>query len=166
MEEGHGVARKVLEVLGEAATAVQPRKRPFDDPALGDDLEASGLIRSLHDLDREARQGLLYGALELRPLVAAVGKQFAQEREQAEQGVEDQHAAVTVLDVRRMDDAMQQEAYRIDQDVPLLALDLLACVIAARVDAGPPFSALLMLWLSITHAVGLASRPICSRHFT
>jgi hypothetical protein len=43
------------------------------------------------------------------------------------------------LDVRRMHDAVQQEAYRIDQDVPLLPLDLLARVIAARVDAGPLF---------------------------
>src|SRR5271169_3415958 len=30
----------------------------------------------------------------------------------------------------------------------------------------PPFSALLTLWLSMTAAVGLASRPIASRHFT
>jgi hypothetical protein len=55
---------------------------------------------------------------------------------------------------------------RIDENVPLLALDLFAGVKAVRIDRKPPFSALFTLWLSITAAVGLASRPICSRHFT
>jgi hypothetical protein len=59
-----------------------------------------------------------------------------------------------------------KEAYGIDEDVTLLAFDLLACIIAIRVDAAPPFSAPLTLWLSMTPAVGLASRPIVSRHFT
>jgi hypothetical protein len=55
---------------------------------------------------------------------------------------------------------------RINEDVPLLAFDLLASVKGVRIDAAPPFSALFTLWLSITAAVGLASRSICSRHFT
>ena len=55
---------------------------------------------------------------------------------------------------------------RIDQDVSLLALDLLAGVKGVRIDRAPPFSALFTLWLSITAAVGLASSAICSRHFT
>jgi hypothetical protein len=59
---------------------------------------------------------------------------------------------------------MEQQSYRIDKDLPLLAFDLLA--VAVRIDAGPPFSALFTLWLSITQAVGLDSRPACSRHFT
>jgi hypothetical protein len=50
--------------------------------------------------------------------------------------------------------------------VPLLAFDLLACIKARRVDAAPPFSALLTLWLSMIAAVGLAARPACSRHST
>jgi hypothetical protein len=40
----------------------------------------------------------------------------------------------------------------------LLALDLLARIVAARIDATPPFCALFTLWLSMTQAVGLASR--------
>jgi hypothetical protein len=36
---------------------------------------------------------------------------------------------------------MKQEAYGIDEDVTLLAFDLLARIIAIRVDAAPPFSA-------------------------
>ncbi len=33
---------------------------------------------------------------------------------------------------------MQQQAQRVDQNVPLLALDLLARIIPGRIDAGPP----------------------------
>ena len=61
---------------------------------------------------------------------------------------------------------MQQKTYRVDQDMPLDTLDLLARVIPRWIDAGPPFSALFTLWLSITQAVGLASRPIAARHCT
>lgn len=112
------------------------------------------------------RQGFRQRPPELGPLIAAIGNKLAQKREQAEQSRENQHTTVAVLNVCRMDDSMQQKTYRIDQDVTLLPLDFLARVIAVRIDAGPPFSALFTLWLSITQAVGLASRPICSRHLT
>ena len=65
-----------------------------------------------------------------------------------------------------MNQRMQQQTYRIDEDMTLLAFDLLARIIPARVDETPPFSALLTLWLSMMAAVGLASRPMASRHFT
>ena len=55
--------------------------------------------------------------------------------------------------------ALHQQALGVDQDVTLLALDLLAGIKARRVDRAPPFSALLTLWLSMIAAVGLASRP-------
>jgi hypothetical protein len=48
-----------------------------------------------------------------------------------------------------MDDGVQQQALGVDQQMPLLALDFLARVIAMAVDRGPPFSALLTLWLSM-----------------
>jgi hypothetical protein len=65
-----------------------------------------------------------------------------------------------------VDDRLHQQALGVDQDVALLAFDLLACIVARRVDAGPPFSAPFTLWLSMIAAVGLASRPACSRHST
>jgi len=48
----------------------------------------------------------------------------------------------------------------------LLALDLFARIIAMRIDADPPFSALFTLWLSMMAAVGLASRSAFLRHST
>jgi hypothetical protein len=65
-----------------------------------------------------------------------------------------------------MDDSAHQQALRVDQDMPFLAVDLFPRIIAGRVDRTPPFSALLTLWLSMIAAVGLDSRPAISRHFT
>src|SRR5258706_9344657 len=56
------------------------------------------------------------------------------------------------------------DTQRIYQNMALLTLDLLARIIAMRIDAGPPFSALFTLWLSMMAAVGLASRSAFSRH--
>src|SRR5262245_51464044 len=69
-------------------------------------------------------------------------------------------------DIGGMHDGVHQEALRVDENVPLLALDLLARIVAVRVDARPPFSALFMLWLSMIAAVGEASRSARSRHST
>ena len=86
-------------------------------------------------------QDFLPRAVECRPLVSAVGKEFLQKRKPAEQGSEDQNAAIAVLDIGWMRDGVRRQAYRVDKDVALLAFDLLARIVARRIDAGPPFSA-------------------------
>ena len=63
-----------------------------------------------------------------------------------------------------MNNGVEQQAYCIDKNVPLLALDLLARIVTVRINARPPFSALFTLWLSMMAAVGLAFRWACSRH--
>jgi hypothetical protein len=65
---------------------------------------------------------------------------------------------VAVLDVGGMDQGMDQIALGVGEDMPLAALDLLACVVAARTAAFRGFDA-----LSITPALGDASRPSLSR---
>jgi hypothetical protein len=76
--------------------------------------------------------------LEFRPLVAAVGIEFEQKRIQAEQRAHQQHTAVAVLDVGRMDDGLQQQSLGVYQDMAFLALDLLASVKTSPVDRKPP----------------------------
>ena len=44
-----------------------------------------------------------------------------------------------------MDDGVEQQTERIDENMPLLALDQLAGIEAMRINAGPPFSALFTL---------------------
>ena len=101
---------------------------------------------------------------EFWPLIGPVGKQSFQERIHPEQGRKKQDATVAILDVGGMNDGVEQQAQRIYENMALLALDLFARIIAMRIDAGPPFSALFTLWLSMIAAVGLASRSPCSRH--
>ena len=84
-------------------------------------------------------QDILSLLLENRPLVSTVGKEFVQKRKFAEQGSQDQDGAIPVLDIGRMDNGVKQQAYRIDKDVALPALDFLARVVARRINAGPPF---------------------------
>src|SRR5918994_160338 len=164
-QECEGGAVQTLPILGQAATAVEPGDGPLDDPALRqhDELVAVG---ALDDLEVDPAADGAQPGLELRASVAAVGVEFQQERVQPEQRPHQQHAAVAVLDVGGVDDRLHQQALGVDQDVALLALDLLAGVVARRVDAAPPFSAPLTLWLSMIPVVGLAARPASSRHST
>jgi hypothetical protein len=148
------------------AASVEPCDGAFDDPSPGQHLEALRRIGAPDDLELHLAQHALQCGLELRPLIAGIGVELAQEREHPEERRHDQHAAIAVLQPGAMHHRVQYQAERVDQDVALLALDLLAAIIAPRIDRKPPFSAAFTLWLSMIAAVGLASRPACSRHCT
>jgi hypothetical protein len=130
------------------------------------DGEAFGGVRPLYDFDVDLAEHVAQRALELRPLIPTVGIELEQEWIHAEQRGHDQHAAISVLDVCRMHNGVQQQALGVYKEMALLAFDLLASVEAGGIDPRPPFSALLTLWLSMMAAVGLASRSACSRHLT
>jgi hypothetical protein len=68
------------------------------------------------------RQKAFHRALEFWPLAASVGVEPDQEREGSEPACHQQRAAVTVLNVGGINDRVRQEAWRIDNNVPLLAL--------------------------------------------
>ena len=79
-------------------------------------------------------------------LISGIGEDFQDERpERARPFIEHKLDAVAILNVRRMNRNAQQEAERVDQDMPLAAGDLLARVIALRVERRPPFCAALAL---------------------
>ena len=77
-------------------------------------------------------------------LQGAVGEQFPEKGKQTEQGRQ-QRATAAAIHGGGGADAVQQQALRIDQNMPLLALDQLAGIEAVAVDASPPFSALFTL---------------------
>ena len=137
--------------------------------APGDDLEALGLGGAFDQLDPPG--GIGHGPAQLLATVGAprfregrLGEDRLQEgKEPARLAVQDQAGAVAVLQVGRMHDDREDQAEGVDEEMALLAFDLFARVIARRVDARPPFSALFTLWLSITPALGEASRPSSSR---
>lgn len=163
-QESQGRSVEVLPILREAPAAVEPSDRPLDDPSLRKDLEALRHIGPLHDLNLDFPHDAPERGLEDRPLIAAVGIELAQERVEAEQRGHHKHAAVPVLDASAVHHGMQHQAEGIDEEVPLLPLDLLAAIVAVGIDRRPPFSALFTLWLSMMAAVGLGSRPACARH--
>jgi hypothetical protein len=124
------------------------------------------VIGALDDFGFEAGEDFRECLLELRSLVVSISKELLQERIHSKQGRKKQDAAVAILNIGGMNDGMEQQTKRVYENLPLLSLDLLARIIAMRIDARPPFSALLTLWLSMMAAVGLASRSPCSRHST
>ena len=73
---------------------------------------------------------------------------------------------IAILNASGMNDRVQQQTLHVDKNMPFLALDQFACIKPVRINAGPPFSALFTLWLSMMQAVGLASRSAFSRHST
>lgn len=76
----------------------------------------------------------------LRSLVASVGEDARNEGEQATRAaVEDERRTVTVLHIGGVDDDVDQQAERVDEDVPLAARDLLARIVALRVERRAPF---------------------------
>ena len=145
LDEGERVAVEVLPVLGQSAAAVEPGDGAFDHPTPGLDDEALHPIGSLDDLGLEIGQDAGQGAVKDRALIGAVGEQFPEKGKQTEQGRQQRETAGAILNVGGGDDAVQQQALRIDQNMPLLALDQLAGIEAVAVDASPPFSALFTL---------------------
>jgi hypothetical protein len=115
-----------------------PCQGSLDDPAFGQDDEAMQLV-ALDDLQPPG-PGLGDGGRGLRSLIAGIGKDTLDEGEEAARApVENERRPIAVLDVGRVDDDSQQEAERIDEDVPLAARDLLPRIKALRVERGAPF---------------------------
>jgi hypothetical protein len=166
VEKSQSVVVEIFPVLGEAAASVEPSDGALDDPALGFHDEAFDGVGTSDDLDLEVRHDHCDAAVEDRAGIGTVCEQLPQKGKLSEQGGQQQHTAVTVLNVGCGHQCMQQQTKFVDQDVALLALDQLACIEAIRIDGRAPFSALFTLWLSTIQAVGLASRSACSRHFT
>ena len=137
-DEGGGGSRVALEVARETAVAADPRQSPLDDPAFWQDDEAVQLV-ALDDLQPPSA-ALGDGGRRLRSLVAGIGEDALDEREEAARAsVENEPRAVAVLHVGRMDDDIQQEAERVDENMPLAARDLLARIKALRVERRAPF---------------------------
>ncbi len=115
-----------------------PGERSLDDPAFGKHDEAVQFIAL--DNRELPGAGLGDGGGGLRPLVRGVSEDKLDEGEKAAcASIEDEHSAVAILQSGRVDDDVQQQAERVDQDMPFAAGDLLGRIKALRVKRGPPF---------------------------
>ena len=62
-------------------------------------------------------------------LIAAVGVEFQQERIHTKRGRHDQCTTFAILNVGCVNDGVDQQALRVNKNVPLLALDFLSRVL-------------------------------------
>ena len=120
------LAIEILQIFGETPAPSEPCEGSFDDPPLRKGDKSFCVIGTLDDLHIHSRHYFCYGAAKQRALIAAIGVEFHQERIHAEHGRHAEYAAVAILNVSGMNDGMNQQALRIDENVPLLALDLLS----------------------------------------
>ena len=84
---------------------------------------------SLHDFQLPS-PGPPHNERHLVSGISAIGKNALDEREQSARPAQKMECSITVLSVGRMNNDVQQETQRIDQDVPFATLDLLARVVA------------------------------------
>ena len=160
-DEGDGAAREVLEIFGEPPAAINPSDHTFDDPSFRQELETRA-IATLDDLELPIGDGP-EDLFQLGALIGAVADDFLQKGKPSPHRLEQRRGAVAILHIGRMHLHAQEQAERVDEEMAFLALDLLAGVIARRIDLRPPFSAPLTLCESMMATVGLASRPSHSR---
>ena len=133
--DGSGVA---LEVARQATVSSDPSESALDDPAFGESDEVVQLV-ALDDFQRPG-PGLCQGRGQLRALIASIGEDALDEWEEAARAsIEDQPRAIAILHIGRVNDDVQQEPERVDEDMPLAARDLLARIKALRVERGAPF---------------------------
>ena len=130
--------RVAFEVAGEAPIAANPGECSLDDPAFGEHEETMQFI-ALDDGELPGA-GLGDGGHCLRPLVRGISEDTFDEREEETRAaIEDEQYTVAVLHGGRVDDDVQQQAERVDQDMAFAARDLLGRIKALRVERGAPF---------------------------
>ena len=95
-------------------------------------------IGALDDLKFPAPSGG-DGSLHLRSLISTVAIDQFDEGEQAACTAQHGECAVAILHVGGMNDDAQEKAERIDENMPLAALNLLSRIEALRVERGAPF---------------------------
>ena len=137
-DEGSDGAGVPLEIACQAAIAADPGQGSFDDPALGQDNEFVQFV-ALDDLEHPTA-GAGSRSRGAGSLITGIGEDALDEGEKAAgASIENQPRPVAVLNIAGMNDDVQPEAERIDQDMALAPGDLLARIKPLRVKRGAPF---------------------------
>jgi len=138
MNEGCGGARVSLEVACEASVVADPSESSLDDPAFWENDEAMQLV-AFDDFQLPSA-GLGDSRGGLCSMIAGIGEDALDEGEQtAGAPIESERCTIAILHIGRMDDDVQQEAERVDENMPFAAPNLLARIKALRVERGAPF---------------------------
>jgi hypothetical protein len=136
--ERRGGSCIALKVACKAPIVTDPGEGSLNEPPFGQDDKAMQFV-AFDDLQPPGA-GPGDGGGGLGSLVAGIGEDAFDEREQASRApVEDEQGTIAILHVGRMNDDVQQEAERVDENMPFAARDLLARIEALRVERAAPF---------------------------
>ena len=150
-----------LVVASKSPVSADPGERPFNNPTLREHHKAVP-VAAAHDLERPCASPS-HGGFHLPALVARIPDDALDEGKGPSGLPQQGLCSIAILHAGGVNDDRQEQPKRVGQDVALAAGDLLARVIAGRVERGPPLRAPLVVWLSMMAVVGLASRPAISR---
>jgi hypothetical protein len=109
MNVGNSEAGTVFEVLGEAPAAADPGETGLDDPAFGERPEAFGVIAALDDLDLPRAESAHGGAG--LALIGGIGEDAREEGKRPTHGLEQQRAAIAILDVGWTDQDSHEQGW-------------------------------------------------------
>src|SRR5438105_2644605 len=101
--------------LGKAEIAVEPSQGTLDDPAARQEFEADRVLRSLDDFDCPLAE-FGKGSLQLWPGIGAISEEVGQPREQRAYRFDDEHRAIAVLHIGRVDFGADQQAACVGDD--------------------------------------------------
>src|SRR5438132_462768 len=129
-----GARNRRLEILRQAAVAIEPSQGPFDDPAPRQQLKADSVSGAFDDLDGPlAEFGESFG--QVGAVVDTVGEEMAQPGKQLVDGLDDQHGTIAILDIGGVHRGADQQTASIGHNVALTPFDLLGRI--PRVAALP-----------------------------
>lgn len=110
-------------VFGQATKAREPSQGAFDDPALGEDLEAN--LAGITPDNGQVHVGLVpHPVVQVVPIIAPISEDGLHARHLVEPVLQDDLGALSILQVCPMDHRIQQTAQGVHQDVPLASQHL------------------------------------------
>src|SRR5882762_9787668 len=129
-----GARNRRLEILRQAAVAIEPSQGPFDDPAPRQQLKADSVSGAFDDLDGPlAEFGESFG--QVGAVVDTVGEEMAQPGKQLVDGLDDQHGTIAILDIGGVHLGADQQTASIGHNVALTPFDLLGRIVTTRPTA-------------------------------
>ena len=124
MNQGFTIPGHALIIFGMAAIIEQPGKRPFDDPAPGQDGKTGAFFFDVFQVDFVT---LLQGGdpcFEDVAAIAAIDPQFFQAFDAGDKvGAQHAHQAVSIGSIGRGDQHPDDQPQGVDQGMPLAAID-------------------------------------------
>src|SRR5262249_16578032 len=123
-----------LGVLAVPAVSSEPTERSLDDPTLREHNKPFYLCRSQHSLQQPAKSA--FDALgQVVSAVRTIGKdhfQSVEPRFESAENSEDKHGSIVVLDIGRMDNEGEHQAKRVNNDMALASVNLLARIVTSH----------------------------------